>query len=466
MKNKYLVVVSTLPISLSPDREAIKKYCGYYQEEVQLPPVIDLIKAIGNNTGNYFFNEAVVKQLGYENCDFINENDIVNADENFLRERVFHGYKTIIYPSANLIRNHDIPFIRTLLDKIMASFDGQLFILGLGSQLSEDQKPNKDILYTLAKAAERSFSIGVRGEQTADILKFSNIKNVEVVGCPSAFLSLNPFFRIEKGNIDADQFKYLYYGELEKIGIDFILRQKSGKLVLQNEPMFFYDYPESPHVDWKQMDLSKTISGIYENISEENYLLLDERIRSGLIFSSIHDWLLKAKEFNFSYGPRFHGNMAALQAGVPALFICHDNRTKELVDYLNLPGASYSSVENKSPLELYEQVDYSSFNRGYPLLYSRYKTFFDNNKIENLLPDGNQKPLILYDIRREPYENKIQMIEKEKESFERELEAFKSQNENLEGRLKKYKRKTKNFKKLIIVLSILLVALLLMFVLI
>ena len=57
-------------------------------------------------------------------------------------------------------------------------------------------------------------------------------------------------------------------------------------------------------------------------------------------YVSVDQWMEDSAKFDFSIGPRLHGNMAAWQAGTPSLWIYHDARTQELVETMALPRIS------------------------------------------------------------------------------------------------------------------------------
>ena len=61
---------------------------------------------------------------------------------------------------------------------------------------------------------------------------------------------------------------------------------------------------------------------------------LESRYR---IWFDAEEWLEASKQLTLSIGMRLHGNMVAMQAGVPSLWIPHDPRTTELVATMSLP---------------------------------------------------------------------------------------------------------------------------------
>lgn len=440
VKPKNLVIVSTLPQSaLLTDKEIRELYSGYYEKATLPLPVMRLIMEIGHNTGNYFFNEAVVRHLGYGNCAFIEEAAITNADPGFLRENVFAGFESVVYPSANLIRPHDIPHIRLLLERVLASTDKPVTVLGAGSQVMPGQEANKDMLKTLARVADRSYSIGVRGENSADILYRAGIGNVDVIGCPSAFYSMDPAYRITKKPLNGSVPKVAYTGELDGRGIDFVLNREHSDnsfFIMQNEPLFFYR-STNPDAGWDEMEISETLNDRYAELPAMQVALLDRLIREkGKIFSCMHDWIASMREFDFCFGPRFHGNMAAMQAGVPALWIRHDNRTRELIDFLCLPSVTYEEAGDLSIDCLYDLADYSAFNKIYPSLFNKYRLFLEYNSVSHVLPVVSTDLPEGSELRRELHNYKLitenRALEEKNKTLDTQNKTINAQNRALE----------------------------------
>ena len=63
--------------------------------------------------------------------------------------------------------------------------------------------------------------------------------------------------------------------------------------------------------------------------------------------------------------------MATLLAGKPALWVTHDSRTRELVDFLNLPSVSLAELEGQTLKDLPNLAAYDS-------MFERLEDRFDN----------------------------------------------------------------------------------------
>ena len=92
---------------------------------------------------------------------------------------------------------------------------------------------------------------------------------------------------------------------------------------------------------------------------------LESRYR---IWFDAEEWLEASKQLTLSIGMRLHGNMVAMQAGVPSLWIPHDPRTTELVATMSLPFISAEQLEDldniySSAVETFKQMSEPYFVR-------------------------------------------------------------------------------------------------------
>ena len=77
---------------------------------------------------------------------------------------------------------------------------------------------------------------------------------------------------------------------------------------------------------------------------------------------------------DLTYGTRFHVNMASLLSGIPAVWLTHDSRTRELVRTLNLPGLALTEIENQPIEELVTEVDFTPL---FDTLHEKFDAFND-----------------------------------------------------------------------------------------
>ena len=76
---------------------------------------------------------------------------------------------------------------------------------------------------------------------------------------------------------------------------------------------------------------------------------------------NVPSWLEHLAGFDFSYGTRIHGNIAAILAGTPAYVLAHDSRTAELADFHAIPHRTIGKdVASIDAADLYAHADYTA----------------------------------------------------------------------------------------------------------
>ena len=140
------------------------------------------------------------------------------------------------------------------------------------------------------------------------------------------------------------------------------------KTLFEDEPIL------ERHVSKRYPNLEVNPLELFQYIKEISHILFDEE--------SWEDFLLKGK-FTMAVGCRFHGNMKAWQMGIPALWITHDSRTRELCEVMKLPCIPIEkSAEIVSREKLTQYCNYDAeFYMNYQECHFRYKNFLKENDI-------------------------------------------------------------------------------------
>jgi polysaccharide pyruvyl transferase WcaK-like protein len=98
------------------------------------------------------------------------------------------------------------------------------------------------------------------------------------------------------------------------------------------------------------------------------------------VFFAADDWIGCARTVSLAVGSRFHGNIAALLAGTPALFLVHDMRTAELCDLLRVPSLALDRPFGADEIvERMLAVDYGPFLAQVPRLMMEWRLFLARN---------------------------------------------------------------------------------------
>lgn len=314
----------------------------------------------GNNTGNMLFVESMKEQVNYSLELWFAESNCYDS----LIDRAVG-----VLPMANLIGIHDR--CAEVWSELISKVPFPIVPVGLGAQSSgELNTPQKVVdalpkskIYAFKSMAERVKSMGVRGDFTAQCLEYMGIKNYKIIGCPSAYKYLNGKYDEVKAPVCDNVVCNITTGN--------VYESKILRMAME------YDW------EWiMQMETEK--KGVFQGLDKSHQDIIDYTQKRGNMFFNIADWykFLKEKQFTFSFGSRFHGNMIALRAGIPALWVVHDSRTRELADTFSLPAINYKQLEKiHNAEELLEYCDYSAFYRKYQQKCKEYVAFLEENEI-------------------------------------------------------------------------------------
>jgi len=376
---------SSLPFTISAPG---KRICFWGAPAHPAPPgtLGQRLEATGANTGNMMIGYGLFHGLAAGHKAYHPGFGAIPA------ERLHEQYDAIFVPASNFVSaSVDLSsqadyFARTKLP---------IYCFGLGSQMLPGQKrslqPGTERFLRLV--SERSGSIGVRGTFTAEILWELGIRNVSVVGCPS-LLAIRP----EALNRLATQ-----RPTLEKVALGFSNNVRQHGLVpdamracenglfqrMLGENAFYILQNEAAELNLLAAMERGDTAGAMEAIQRIARLFevapgrtdvqrfLETRVR---VFFSVEDWVGCARTMTAAIGTRFHGNIAALLAGTPALFLVHDMRTLELCDLLRAPSLlldrPYAAEEI---VERLVSADYGPFIAQFRRLMMEWRLFIQRN---------------------------------------------------------------------------------------
>jgi len=73
--------------------------------------------------------------------------------------------------------------------------------------------------------------------------------------------------------------------------------------------------------------------------------------RYAVTYIDAPSWIDSMRKFDFVVGPRFHGVMLGVQAGIPGGVIAHDSRTLELCNTMGLPVCLHHALDHKFTIQ-------------------------------------------------------------------------------------------------------------------
>jgi hypothetical protein len=344
-----------------------------------------------DNTGNLM--HAVAARRLIKNYDEYNIGRLWTEKEiNFIREK----YSKIIFIAANAIRvieNQEYLDLQKIIASNLKRVNLQVVTMGLGAQqkLGESSKKIKlanQTIELINVISDLSILMGVRGEFTSEVLKIYGIQNSIPMGCPSIYYWTGQNFKYKDSlcvnSLNVESKVLINYTSFWREFPIFSLASAFPKSYIIGQKEYFEELCFLKGSLLSDIPASyKKIFIKYENIKKLFEYFILERFKK---FYSLEEWLGFASGSVLSFGSRFHGNMVALNAGVPAVWFVHDMRTKELCDYHKLPHIQTGlNVLNLTIEQLLIKVDYSEFLKQYPINRERLRCYLYLSGVENML---------------------------------------------------------------------------------
>ncbi len=368
---RILLRAAKSPLRAAPARETLDK------------------NLIGTNSGNLIFSTAAVRMLTTSRTSVAT--DIFNAkqaDASWINERYDH----FVIPLANAFR----PDFSDHLEQMSACIEQlkiPVTVFGVGAQAMGEGDPAElaplasRVRRFVGAVLNRSASIGVRGEFTANYLKSLGFGSslVEIIGCPSMFLTdgvtrvptqapeLAPQSRVAinltphiNGVREMAERHRKAYRNIRYVAQD----SRDLRIFLQRS----WDTPQEDldgaPITPRDPILSPDTTAFY----------LDPRT-----------WIEELTRVDVAFGTRIHGNIAALLAGRPAFVLAHDSRTLELARYFEIPYADVSGpggVTDINAAEIFANADYAAMKSNHAGRLRTTCTFLERNGLHHIYAPG------------------------------------------------------------------------------
>ena len=340
-------------------------------------PTQDLYNMCGHNVGNLAFWGAV---------SAIVDTKPVYFPWSFRPEEVNEKVDVLVFPAANQLNpRFDLGSFAALFERVRVP----LVVVGLGAQaatLGGEVQLKDGTIRWLRVIGERAPLIGARGMFSADVMAAHGVKNVEVTGCPS--FQINP-----ADNLGA-QLAAKSRGPFKRISVnqgDVPGNVRRAEAILCS---YVAQHPSQYVVQAPQMWLSAALGRNDEMKPEElatlTELFPDPAAHAKIVaYYDFREWIRALTHYDLSIGTRIHGNILALQAGIPAICIDHDSRTRELSETIMMPRLPIRTfIEWGSVEALVERYpfDWSLFDTNRRMLRNRIRSVFEAAGVPVRLP--------------------------------------------------------------------------------
>jgi Polysaccharide pyruvyl transferase len=344
---------------------------------------------IGDNVGNLVFSQATYRLLATRDAQMS-----TSRLSRPSAHRIDEKYDHLVIPLANAFRVSFLSGLDALSD-LIERLTIPVSVVSVGAQATVEgsYKHADDIAPSVRRfvraVLDRSPSIGVRGEFTRDYLRDLGFgdEHVDVVGCPSLFM-YGPNLSIKK-KVEAltEQSRIAlnvspYVKAIGPVAFDQATRYPNLVYMAQNRDtlalLLYGTYPEVNH---------RNNAAVGVPVSLEHPLIREDRVR---FFLDPHTWFTTLADYDFSFGTRIHGNIAALLAGTPGLVLAHDSRTLELAEYHRIPWRRLLRDARLDATELYAEADWEPMNGSHSANWERFSAFLSKHGLRHVYEDGEE----------------------------------------------------------------------------
>jgi len=331
----------------------------------------------GGNSGNKLFISATEQYLNKEDIEYAYYTGEEKA------QVINEKYDLIVIPMANMFNANPV-VLRQLNEytDLIEQFRIPVYILGCGIQcesydhLGELAQAVREPVGRFLKAVyQTGGELALRGYATKEFLDKVMPNTAVATGCPS-FYQRGSGLQISNDKVPEAKFKPSVNGNLKylkQIGMLPVFDQYQDSFYLDQDELAQVLYFRNAGKNGNPLELvrKKTLYSVK--------LLAQGRVR---LFYDIPVWIswFQEEKISFSCGSRIHGNIAAALAGIPAMVMYRDARTRELAEFFELPcSVGYDS--GKSLYEVYLEADYTKFNKSFAGKFKDFEDFMVSHGI-------------------------------------------------------------------------------------
>ncbi|MDG4798760.1 polysaccharide pyruvyl transferase family protein [Micromonospora sp. WMMD1082] len=351
---------------------------------------------IGDNVGNLVFSHAAHKLLGTATAKVTSNRFTINARA---ADRINEQYDVFVVPLANAFRRsyaHRLDAMSALIERLKIP----VVVLGVGAQTNVDgdreyMRPIDEPVTRFCRAVlDRSHSIGVRGEITADYLRTLGFSDVDVIGCPSMFLH-GDTLPVEK--------RKPAIGPDDRIALTVSPYVKSMAKIIEAHHRLY------PNLRYIPQDLKTLGTLLFGDAPEDrgktskipihtsHPLFTEDKVR---MFVDPWTWIDYLTGFDFNFGTRIHGTIVSLLAGTPGYLFAHDSRTLELARYFEIPHRMMRDVPaDVDAAQLYAEADYTGMVTGHKARFETMLAFLAKHDLGNSFADGDSPAIFDAQVR-------------------------------------------------------------------
>jgi hypothetical protein len=323
------------------------------------------------NFGNQVWLQGIISEITNSKCNY------EFGYEDVAPDYINNNYDCVLLPLANCFHKGWIPYLEK-----RASYIEQIkipvYVIACGVQAeSYDELDGllEDVREPATRFIKSVYNTGgefaLRGYFTAEFFERLGFKNAVVTGCPSIY-QMGRGLTISNQKVSRKDFSAAINGtfnlpirDRDLKNADFICQDVYGK--------YLYDHK---YMEENPLDLRRVL----KLVKRGNYTFIRALANNKIhLFANTQQWLSYYVEsgVDFAFGSRIHGTIMPILAGIPALCYSKDARTREMVEFYDIPSivSEKDNVTERCLYDLYCDTDYSKFNANFGERYDRFEDF-------------------------------------------------------------------------------------------
>jgi len=348
-----------------------------------------------HNIGDAFVFDSSLKLMNFEKQKAL---EIANPNFDDI-DRLNEEYDYVFLRGSNYV-NKDMKWQQTI--EVLKRLKLPVIAFGIGAQapvkgkieLSDETKT------VLRMMADSTTSMGVRGAYSAQVMWDLGIKNVRIIGCPTAFRRNRPDMEIKLPALedvrtagitlrrevsstyarDIEQYLTFHRDLVKDLAKRFdVVLMAQGEV---EEKKMVFGTPEQREEAFAELRANKGVRDWY--MDDEMERLHRER----LFYSDVvadYEALVQQKDMVLGY--RLHGNLMALANGTPSIYFTYDSRTVEFAETFQIPSFDVFSGREFRLEEYWDQSLFDKFNRAYHHTYREMRQFLVENGVDTKMVD-------------------------------------------------------------------------------
>jgi len=344
-----------------------------------------------HNIGDAFVFDSSLKLLNFDKLSElpIAHFDPANVDRlNAEYDYVFLRGSNYIHAQMNWSKTADV--LRRLKLPVIA------FGIGAQAPVSGKLELSEETKTVLKLISDSTTSLGVRGAYSAEVMNDLGIRNVRVIGCPTAFRNNNPDLAIKLSPLE----------QVKTVGVT--LRREVSKTYAQDikryltfhralvkamADRFDVTLMAQGEVEEKKLALGtpeqkeQAMASLSDNAWARDWYLdeqMEQLYRSRMFYSDVvaeYERLVRGLDLVLGY--RLHGNLMALANGTPSIYFTYDSRTVEFADTFKIPSVDVFAGKDFRLEDYWEQSRFDRFNAAYARVYGQMRDFLVENGVDN-----------------------------------------------------------------------------------